>query len=59
MNNKVHTILPSKELEKTILSLAKLKYEVGNISTALATDLEYDILANLRTLHSYLKETEQ
>jgi hypothetical protein len=53
------TEIPSKELERVILALEKLKYQVGDISLELGADLEYQVLVNLRTLHTYLKETDQ
>jgi len=57
--NKIITEIPSKELEVVIMGLEKIKYEVGDVSLELGSDIEYLILAKLRTLHTYLKETNQ
>ena len=57
VNTKV--IRASRNLEETILELESLKYRIGRMGEEgedYATDIEYKILVELRTLHSYLKE---
>lgn len=58
-DNKIKTIKASRDLEKIVLELEKIKYEIGHTNAEIGADLEYSILARLRYLHSYLVETNQ
>lgn len=67
MEQRIQTINPSKELESVIMDLEKIKYSITDLFKSqsitpyleTAKDIEYQILSNLRTLHTYLKETQQ
>lgn len=57
--NKIKVRDPIRELEELILSLEEIKYKVGReneVCEHYAQEIEYKILVNLRTLHSYLLE---
>ena len=56
---KLKVTTPREHLEQTIIRLEKIKYNVGYMSIDLGKQIEYEVLQDLREIHSRLVEIDK